>query len=158
MKNQRKSAKQQVEEFPVWTFSQAERAVPYITSIMRSIRDHFLESQSLRHKARHLEAKPGRPNRSSIIQHEEAKREADKLQDMVAEAARELAGLNVHCVDPVNGIAMIPFVQSQQLAWLIFDLFADVKIQTWRFHNDPLTTRRPLSEMEINPMPASIGV
>src|SRR5262245_16980002 len=107
MKRQRKNADQPVEEFPVWTFEQAGRAVPYITSVMNSIRDLYLDEQSQRRLARKLEEQPGRPNRGAIIRCEEAKREADRLQGEVAGAAQELAQLNVHCVDPVNGLAMI---------------------------------------------------
>jgi len=158
MKRQRKNAEQPVEEFPVWTFEQAGRAVPYITSVMNSIRELYLEEQSQRRLARKLEAQPGRPDRRTIIRQEEAKRDADKVQGEVAAAAQELAQLNIHCVDPVNGVAMIPFVQGEQLAWLVYDLFDTDKISAWRFHHDPLTVRRPLAGIETGPLPTSIMV
>jgi uncharacterized protein DUF2203 len=158
MKRQRKSSEPPVEEFPVWTFEQAGRAVPYIFSIMNSIRECYLEAQSQRHQARKLENKPGRPDRHTIIRYETAKREADRLQGEVAAAAQELADLNIQCVDPINGVAMIPFVQGEQLAWLIFNLFEPAKIAAWRFHHDPLTARRPLDEIEVGPLPAMISM
>jgi len=156
MKRQPKKAKEAVEEFPVWTFEQAGRAIPYVASIMSSIRDQYLQAQGLRHRSRKLEARPGRPDRRTIIQQEEAKREADRLQDQILDSAKELAQLNVHCVDPVNGLAMIPFVQGGQLAWLVFSLFDETKITSWRYHHDPLTARRPLDEIEFTPIPATI--
>jgi hypothetical protein len=158
MKRQRKTSEEPVEEFPVWTFEQAGRAVPYIASILTSIREQYLEAQSQRHYARKLESKPGRPDRHTIIRQEMAKREADRLQEEVASAAQELADLNIHCVDPINGVAMIPFVQGDQLAWLVFSLFDELKIGAWRFHHDPLTVRRPLDEIETGPLPAMIAM
>jgi len=158
MKRQRKNAEQPVEEFPVWTFEQAGRAVPYITSVMTSIRELYLEEQGQRRLARKLEMQLGRPDRRTIIRQEDARREGDRLQGEVAVAAQELAQLNIHCVDPVNGVAMIPFVQGDQLAWLVYDLFDAEKIGAWRFHHDPLTTRRPLAGIETGPLPASILV
>jgi len=158
MKRQRKNAEQPVEEFPVWTFDQAGRAVPYITSVMNSIRELYLDEQGQRSLARKLEKQPGRPDRRAIIRFEEAKRDADRLQGEVANAAQELAQLNVHCVDPINGLAMIPFVQGDQLAWLIYSLFDAEKITSWRYHHDPLTARRPLGEIETGPLPTSITV
>ncbi len=158
MKRQRKHDRQAVEEFPVWTFEQAGRAIPYITSVMNSIREHYLAAQCQRRRAQKLDAQPGRPSRHTIIQHAEARREADRLMDEVAAAAQELAHLNIHCVDPINGLAMVPFVQGDQLAWLVFSLFEDDKISAWRYHQDPLTVRRPLSEIMVGPLPTSIMV
>jgi hypothetical protein len=158
MKRQRKNAEQPVEEFPVWTFEQAGRAVPYITSVMNSIRELYVAEQSERRQVRKMEQKPGRPDRRTIIQGEESKREADRLQGEVALAAQELAQLNIHCVDPVNGLAMIPFVQGDQLAWLVYGLFESDKITAWRYHHDPLTVRRPIGEIEAGPLPTSIMV
>jgi hypothetical protein len=158
MKRQSKKTEQAVAEFPVWTHEQASRAVPYVAAVMQSIRDLYVRAQGLRHRIRKVDAKPGRPDRHAIIQHETAKLEAERLQEEVVEAAKELAHLNIHCVDPVNGIAMIPFVQQEQLAWLVFNLFDDVKISAWRFHHDPMTVRRPLPEIDTSPMPEVIIV
>ena len=60
----------------------------------------------------------------------------------------ELSRLDVYCIDPINGVAFIPFIQNDQLAWFVFDLFSDTMLDGWRFHEDPLNTRRPLTELD----------
>ena len=47
--------------------------------------------------------------------------------------------------DPIKGQALIPFAQEDQLAWYIFDLFDGNSLHFWRYHKDPLETRRPLA-------------
>lgn len=159
MKRQPKKSAPRAEEFAVWTFAQAGRAVPFVSSVMRSIRELYLDEQGRRHFVRKLEARSGRPDRHTIILQEDAKREADRLQGEIALAAQELASLNIHCVDPVNGVAMIPFAQREKLAWLVFDLFGEqTGITSWRYHDDPLTQRRPLEDIDHQPMPTSIAV
>jgi len=148
MINQPMKPGQPTEDFPVWTYEQAEQAIPYIQSVLSSIRERFLEVQSKRRYASVLKKKPGRPDRQSIIQYEDAKRDADRVQLLVADAAQELADLNIHCVDPINGVAMIPFVRNDQLAWMVFELFEPNKITKWRYHHDPLDVRRPMDEKE----------
>jgi hypothetical protein len=146
MKRRKKSAPEQVMEFPVWTQEQAERARPYIASILRTVREDFLQLQQNRRKAKRLAQKQGRPRRQDIIEQDEANREATRLENEVAEGVQELLQMNVHCVDPVNGLAMIPFVQQEQLAWFVFELFDQQHLRSWRFHYEDLAVRRPLSE------------
>lgn len=146
MKRRKKSAPEQVMEFPVWSQEQAERARPYIAAILRTVREDYLQMQQSRRLARHLAQKAGRPSRQDLIEQEEANREAARLENAVAEGIQELLQLNVHCVDPVNGLAMIPFVQQAQLAWFVFELFQEQQVRSWRFHDEDLNVRRPLSE------------
>src|SRR5262249_28963438 len=83
-RHQKQSERRHV--IPIWTYSQAHRATPYIVSIMQSLRDARLEAQRWNVRASRLAAKPGRPNRSSIIAHEEALREARRAEDRFEEA------------------------------------------------------------------------
>ena len=95
---------------------------------------------------------PTRPTRGTIVAKEEATREADRLQTRLADAAKELADLNIHCVEPAVGVAMIPFVDGDQLAWFVWELYAPEGIIAWRYHHDPLDMRRPLGEMDRAPL------
>jgi hypothetical protein len=156
MKKRKNDPGRKVENFPVWTFDQALRAVPYLTSVVGSVRDLYVGVSGQRLRARRLEEKPGRPDRSSIIEHEEAVREARRLEEQFADAVQELAQLNVQCVDPTAGLAMIPFVNADQLAWLVFDLFDAARISSWRYHHDPVQLRRPLAEMSESSLPKSV--
>jgi hypothetical protein len=161
MENRKKDApgqQQAVQEFPVWTFEQAGRALPFVQSVMTSIRELFLNLQGGRRRTKILDGAPGRPTRRMILEQEELKRDVEQLETQLGEAVGELAQLNIHCVDPVNGIAMIPFVNAHQLAWFVFDLFGDEKMNAWRYHHDPLHLRRPLPEREENALPAALIV
>lgn len=156
MKNRRTAGRLKIEDFPVWTHEQAARAVPYLTSVMNSIRDLSIGLNRQRVRARRLAERPGRPDRNTIIEHDEALCEARRLEEQLHDAMHELACLNVHCVSPVAGLAMIPFVNAEQLAWLVFDLFDEAKISAWRYHHDPLEARRPLSEMNETPFAKTV--
>ncbi|MGF1578517.1 MAG: hypothetical protein ACFCD0_04055 [Gemmataceae bacterium] len=137
----------EVVQIPVWTYEQAESAIPYLTSVVSSIRDRFLAVQSARRTHELLAGRPGRPSRDDIIDHEHAAQELGKAGDEVTEAVNELLHLNIYSVDPVNGIAMIPFLHAEQLAWLVFELFEEPKVRSYRFHGDPVDKRRPLGEV-----------
>ena len=51
----------------------------------------------------------------------------------------------MYCADPIAGLAFIPFVHNEQLAWYVYDLFEPNTIRSWRYHADPLTFRRMLT-------------
>jgi hypothetical protein len=146
MKPNHKRAKKRVQVIPVWTYSQAVNALPYVTSIMKSLREHQLGAQQYELAARRLEAKPGRPDRANLIDQEEARREAQRSTKRFQQALEELHSLGIFCLDANRGEALIPFSQDQQLAWFVFDLFDSVPLRSWRFHSDPLETRRPVGE------------
>ncbi len=110
-------------QIPVWTYEQADAAIPYLTSVISSIRDRFLAMQSARRAKDLLAQRPGRLTRDEIIDQDNAVRDIAKAGDEVTEAVNELLHLNIYSVDPVNGIAMIPFLHAEQLAWLVFELF-----------------------------------
>lgn len=155
MKRRKKAAKAKTVEFPVWTYEQAERALPYITSVMGSIREQYLALVRQQRASRQLAEQPGRPDRQAIIAKDETDRQVRRTEEELTESVSELLKLNVQCVDPVNGLGMIPFVQEGQLAWYVFDLFAEQKLGGWRFHQDALNTRRPLEEVaQTTPSPA----
>lgn len=146
MKRNRKGAKREAETLQVWTLAQAQKALPYVRSIMQSLREDWLEWQSQSQALERLQGRPGRPDRTALIAQEETRRQADAAGDRVQEGIDELRTLDIFCVDPVRGEAIIPFAQDKELAWYVFDLFEPGTLRTWRYHRDPLTMRRPLEE------------
>jgi hypothetical protein len=132
----------------VWTFTQAEAAVPYITSVVRSLREHALAALTARRRVLALEARPGRPDRAALIERQDAQRDCDAAEHAARDAADELAALDVLCLDAVKGHAAIPFVHDEQLAWYVFDLFDVPPLRFWRFQSDPADTRRPITAQQ----------
>ncbi len=139
-----------------WTYTRAQSALPYVRSVMHSLREHRLQAQSLDLRARRLADHPGRPNRAALIAREELARAAASAQARFDDALSELSRLDVYCIDPINGIAFIPFVRDDQLAWYVFDLFSPT-LDAWRFHEDPLEMRRPIAEVADQP-PTAVAV
>ena len=140
-----KGAKQTRETLQVWSLNQARAAIPYLTSVLRSMREHVLQALAASHRARRLAAKPGRSSRKDLIASQEAEQEARQAEGRFQEAAGELEELDVFTLDPVRGQALIPFVQEEQLAWYIFDLFDNKPCSFWRFQTDPDDTRRQIT-------------
>jgi hypothetical protein len=153
MKRKRRSSKVRTRRFRVWTQPQVREALPYITSIVRSLREHYLEARSLDVRVRKLRERPGHLDRAAILDLEEAKRSLEAAEERFEEAGRELLRLNIYCLDPLQGLALVPFAheEEQRLAWFVFDLFAPEKLGSWRYHDDPLEMRRPLSEAPREP-------
>jgi hypothetical protein len=140
-----KGAKATHDTLQVWSLDQARAAIPYLTSVLRSMREHTIQTLAASHKAQRLKAKPGRTTRADLIAWQEAEREAQHAEAQFQEAAGELEALDVFTLDPVRGQALIPFVQEEQLAWYVFDLFDNKPFRFWRFQTDPDDMRRPIT-------------
>ena len=151
MKRQPKGAKERTQTIQVWTYEQAQAATPYISSILRSLREHALESLQYYHRARRLANRPGRPDRSAIIAQQEAEREARRADDRFRDDLAELQVMDIYTLDPIQGQALVPFVYNDQLAWYIFDLFDAQPLRFWRYQSDPEDTRRPVTAMQRGP-------
>jgi len=130
-----------------WTYDEARKALPYIASIARSLREHRLDALAHDREARRLAAEPGRPNRAALIAQQEAAHEARRAADRFDEALEELNAHDVYCLDPVRGQALVPFAHGEELAWYVYDMFDGDELRFWRLHTDPLDTRRPLTEL-----------
>jgi hypothetical protein len=130
----------------MWTYAQAMKAVPYLRVLMRSLREQWLELRQFQQKVQQIDARPGRADRQVLIAREEAARQAARAEESMSETLSELTALDVYCLDPVCGLALIPFRLGDELAWFVFDLFAPRGLEAWRYHSDPLEVRRPLVE------------
>jgi hypothetical protein len=144
-------SKRRQQTIQLWSYDQALHAVPYITSVMGSLREHQLEAQHQQLRAHRLEKQPGRPDRDALLAHEEAVKLGRRASDQFQEALEELQALDVYCVDAIRGQALIPFARDKQLAWYIFDLFEPDPLRFWRFHNDDPETRRDIAEVLDGP-------
>ena len=127
-----------------WTFEEAQAAVPYFSSVARSLREHYLAILAKRREVQLLTERHGRPGRKALIAEQEARRDLHEAEQDYQGTLEELSELNVHPVDPGQGMALVPFVQDNQPAWYVFDLFDSQPIRSWRYQSDPEETRRAL--------------
>lgn len=139
----------------LWTYPQAEKALPYIRSVTRSLRQHWLDARGRRQDLVRLDRRAGILNRETLVERSEAETEHSKAEDRFTEALHELMDMDVFLLDPVQGVALIPFNKDDALAWFVFDLFENEGLKSWRFHEDALETRRPIDEAVKAPPPAS---
>jgi hypothetical protein len=153
MTRQPKGTKKRSRSIQVWTYAQAQSALPYINSIVSSLREHALEVLAHRRRLQRLDNKAGRPDRSALIAMQEANRQLLLAEGRFEDAADELQELDIYSLDPVQGTALIPFVHKDELAWFIFDLFDSRPLSFWRFQSDPEDTRRPITSMQKGPAP-----
>jgi hypothetical protein len=113
---------------------------------MRSLREAHLEMRARRLESARHAARPGQPDRSALLARYFAEENAHRAARRFAEDAAELRELDVFPLDPVRGLAGIPFLCDDQLAWYIFDLFdKSDALQTWRYDDDPADFRRPVT-------------
>jgi len=148
MKRNQKGTKRRPRQIRVWTLEQARTSLPYLSSVVRSLREHRLEAVTQHRNAQRLADRPGRPDRDSLIAHTEATHAAEQAGQRFQEALAELEALDIFLIDPIAGQALIPFVHDENLAWYVYDAFDPKPLSTWRYHSDPLDTRRPLEELQ----------
>lgn len=132
----------------LWSFPEAQAVVPYLTSVLRSLREHGLEAQTWQQRQKRLADRPGRPDRATLIAQQEATRELERATRSYDEAEEEVFDLGIFPLDPLNGTALVPFEQDGELAWYIFDLFDAAPLAFWRFQNDPEEMRRPVTSRQ----------
>lgn len=151
MNRNRKGAKRRGNALRVWSYDAACHALPYVTSVMGSLREHWLDAQAHDRRARQLADLPGRPDRGRLLAQQEANARSREAQERFDLTAQELHDLDIFCIDPLRGEGAIPFVHDEQLAWFIYDLFAPNTLLAWRYHTDSLDIRRPIAETLAGP-------
>jgi Uncharacterized conserved protein (DUF2203) len=160
MKRKRTEKPRKLHMIRLWTYPQAHKALPYLRSVTQSLRDVWLEAQNKRLAADRIARRPGRPDRSAILANERAIQERTEAEDRFNDALSELMSIDVYLLDPVGGVAFVPFKKGEELAWFVFDLFDSDDLKTWRLHEDPLEMRRPIDDQilkdeTINPAAAA---
>lgn len=145
MKKNRKT--QEEKSVQIWLYPQAQAAVPYIASVMRSLRETWLDARAAEHRLKLLAERPGRPTRRTLVAQSEAVNAFGRAEKAHEDAAQELRDLGILCMDPQRGEALLPCVHQHILAWIVFDLFAEPALRSWRYHSDPAETERPVGEL-----------
>jgi hypothetical protein len=148
MNPNQKGAKKNQKGLRLWRHTRALAALPYVRSVLGSLREHRLEAQQQRRQARRLADRPGRPDRAALVAHQDALQEAQRADLRYEEALKELQALGITSLDPVKGQALFPFVHKKRLAWFLFDLFDEEPLRFWRYQDDPEDVRRPISVSE----------
>jgi hypothetical protein len=145
MKRRRRTKRGTLRAIRLWSYPDAAKALPYLRSITNSLRDHWLELQSKQLAARRLSdvRKPSRHQRIALA---ETQSDLSSAEDNFETALAELMEHDVFLLDPVQGLSLIPFQEKEELAWYVFDLFDENGLMTWRYHKDPIETRRPVSK------------
>jgi hypothetical protein len=133
----------------LWTFEEAQAAVPYLSSVARSLREHHLEILAKRRELQASADRPGRPDRKALIAEQEARRDLQRAEHDYHDALDEFAQLDVQPLEAAQGTALVPFVHDDQLAWYVFDLFDSQPIRSWRYQSDPDETRRKLTAAQM---------
>ncbi len=148
MKKQRDQETETAVTLRLWTYADAVKAVPYLRSLVQSLRDGWLEMRQAQEQVRRIESRPGRADRDSLIQLDESNRDIERAEAKLDETMHEMLALSAYCVDPGAGLAVIPFLKDEALAWFVFDLFDPQGLVAWRLYSDPLEMRRPLAELD----------
>jgi hypothetical protein len=107
----------------VWTCAQAVAVLPYVASILRSLREHRLDA--LRHHltAKRLADQPGRPRRDTLIAQEDAVRQADRADAEYQRTLAELEWLGIRCLDPLACRAIVTASRAGERVECMYDLF-----------------------------------
>jgi hypothetical protein len=98
-----------------------------------------------RHHRGRRTGRHGRPDRTAVIEEQEARRDLLKAEQDFRDALEEPGALGVQPLDAAQGVAPVPFVHDDQSAWYLFDRFDSRPIRSWRYQSDPEPTRRPLT-------------
>src|SRR5262245_1733703 len=136
MRRKRKERRRQIRMIRLWDLPRARKALPYLRAVTGSLREHWLAAQGKRAEFDRLSHLPGRPDRAALIAKEEAADEKNKAEERFNDALAELMGIDVYLLDPVRGVAFIPFQKGEELAWFVFDLFEEDGLKSWRLHQD----------------------
>jgi hypothetical protein len=147
MKRQPKRSKQRRQQLQLWSLPRAQAACPYIRSVVASLREHLLEAQAWKRRLQRLTERPGRPDRDTLIAQQETQHQLHQAEGRLEQTCDELDALNIYVLDPLHGLALLPFVHDDQLAWYIFDLFDATPLRFWRFQEDSHETRRPIASL-----------
>ena len=153
MKRQPKNQTRPTRVIRLWNYPQTQKALPYFRSVVGSLRDHWLQFRSAERDLQRQAKQPGRPDRNALIANEHLQANKGVAENAFNEALHELMGMDVYLLDPVRGLAVVPFAKEEQLAWYVYDLFDPAGVAAWRFHEDPLDMRRPLAEALTPPKP-----
>jgi len=132
----------------LWSLDDVRKAVPYLRSVLGSLREHWLEASNMQLQLDRAKKHPEAHQRTGLLTKAHLDDEAHRSQRKFEDALEELNKLDVFLLDAVKGLALIPFRRDDDLAWYVFDQFTPRGMIGWRYHNDPIEECRPLSLLE----------
>src|SRR5262249_28755485 len=150
MKRRRQRSKR-VQIMHLWERGEVTKAVPYLRSVLKSLREHWLDAVNAQRRLDRAAAMRAPRKRQQIIENELQTAECERAQAKFKDAVEELASVDAFLVDPIRGLALIPFRKEDDLAWYIFDRFAKPGVIGWRYPNDPDEECRPLNQLKSDP-------
>ena len=106
MKKQRDQEPEAVVSLRLWAYPDAIKAVPYIRSLVQSLREWWLELRQAQENVDRTKARPGRPNRDTLILLEESQRDVDRKEAGLEEIVTDMMTLSAYSVDPGAGLAV----------------------------------------------------
>ena len=133
----------------VYSYDEATQMVPLLRSIVASVRDYWIEWQQNRRRLELLEKNTTLSKRQMLLEHGSLTENDRRLESQFFDSLEELNKFDVYLYDPVQGSAMIPMRQKDELAWIVFEAFDEAGLSGWRFHNDPLEERRSLEDVRV---------
>lgn len=148
MKRRHRNKKRPTRLIRLWTQGEADKVVPYLRSIVGSLREHWLTWQSHQRDVARLEQAAGPRGRDRILAETAARDSSERAEARFHDALGELSKIDVFLTDPVQGLALIPFRKEDDLAWFVYDQFDKRGLVGWRLHEDPLEQRRPLNLLD----------
>ena len=141
-RNPGKKRKQQL--IQVWSYDQTIKALPYLLEVIRSLRENYLAMQFANHRLSKMGQRLGRPDRSVFIAKQEAQMDSETASSKYNQDVAELESMGMFVASPANGVVAIPFIEEEQLAWFILELYHEDHVVGWRYQSDPLDTRRAI--------------
>ena len=141
-RNPGKKRKQQL--IQVWSYDQTIKALPYLLEVIRSLRENYLAMQFANHRLNKIGQRLGRPDRSVFIAKQEAQSDSETASSKYNQDVAELESMGMFVASPANGVVAIPFIEEEQLAWFILELYHEDHVVGWRYQSDPLDTRRAI--------------
>ena len=141
-RNPGKKRKQQL--IQVWSYDQTIKALPYLLEVIRSLRENYLAMQFANHRLNKIGQRLGRPDRSAFIAKQEAQMDSETASSKYNQDVAELESMGMFVASPANGVVAIPFIEEEQLAWFILELYHEDHVVGWRYQSDPLDTRRAI--------------
>ena len=143
----RRERSERMRAMRLWDWSEATKAVPYLHSVIGSLREHWLEVLNAERQLQLSNKEKGLPSRQQLLDNQARQDERFRAQTKFDDALEELNAVDVFLLDPVQGLALIPFRKEDDLAWYVFDHFTSPSLTGWRYHHDPIEECRPLQSL-----------
>jgi hypothetical protein len=147
MKRRNKRSKR-MRTLRLWDWSEVTKAVPYLRSVIGSLRENWLEVLNAQRQLDRSANQRAPVKRQQIIETASQTDERERAQGRFDDALSELNRVDVFLLDPVKGLALVPFRKEDDLAWYVFDQFAPRGLVGWRYHHDPIEECRPVTTLQ----------